>query len=209
MNSLSEAVAYYKVYDADNREFVGIASVDLPELTKPSVDLKGSGIIGNISAPIELAFDSMTATLNFRTISVSAIQFIAPGKKSFVLVMLNQETDISTLNPEFKGYRILLEGKSKSVKLGSIDTGEATNSTCEMEVYHIKVTENSVDVLEISKLGNIFKINGVNYMDLITEGLLNGGNVTFASLTNAINQANGILNGASSIVSQAGGIVGG
>lgn len=180
MNNLSEAVAYYKVYDGESNEYYGIASIELPELTKATVDLKGSGIIGTISAPIEFSLDSMSATLNFRTLSASAVNFIAPGKKSFVLVFLNQETDISTLAPVFKGYRILLEGKSKSVKLGSVNTGEATDTSCELEVYRMKVTESGTDRMEINKLGGIFSINGINYIEYINSGLASGTDVDLA-----------------------------
>lgn len=188
MNRLAEATAYYKVYDANSNEYYGITSLELPQLTKTSIDIKGSGILGTISAPIEFALDSMTATLNFRVVENNMISFLAPGKKSFVLVLLTQETDVSTLAPAYRGWRILLEGKSKSAQLGSVESGESSNSSCELEVYHLKVLENGQEVIDINKLGGVYKIGGVDYMQAINAGLESGTNVDLSLISQTTNE---------------------
>lgn len=185
MNTLAEATAYYKVYNADGTEYYGITSLDFPELKKATTEIKGSGILGSIDAPIEFALESISSTLNFRTLQRNMIKFLDAGKKSFTCVLLTQETDVATLAPVYKGWKVLLEGKSKSVQLGKAESGESSDSSCELEVYHIKVTQDGEEILDINKLGGVYKILGVDYMQTINQGLGNGTNVDLSFVSNA------------------------
>lgn len=185
MNTLAEATAYYKVYDSNSQEYFGVTTLELPELQKSTTEIKGSGILGKIEAPIEFALESMTAKLNFRVLQENMIKFLAPGKKSFTLVLLTQETDVATLAPAYRGWKILLEGKSKNVQLGQAESGESSDSSCELEVYHLKVMENGQEVIDINKLGGVYKIGGVDYMQAINAGLESGSNVNLAGVVSA------------------------
>ncbi len=185
MNTLAEATAYYKVYNADGSQFYGETSFEFPELKKATVELKGSGIIGKIDAPIELALEPISASLNFRTLQQNMIKFLDAGKKSFTCVLLTQETDVATLAPVYKGWKVLLEGKSKSVELGKAEAGESSDSKCELEVYHIKIWQDGQEILDINKLGGVYKILGVDYMQAINQGLGNGTNVDLSFASNA------------------------
>ena len=60
----------FEVYDETDGSdlLLGIADVDLPELEPLTTDLKGAGILGEVSSPVVGHFSDMSLTLKWRTI---------------------------------------------------------------------------------------------------------------------------------------------
>ena len=89
---IQETVINFAVYE-DKTEFMGIASVQLPDLTALSQQISGAGIAGNIEAIIPGHFEAMTCTINFRTTTTAALKLSEPRRHNLDIRVANQVED--------------------------------------------------------------------------------------------------------------------
>ena len=87
-----ETVINFAVYE-DKTEFMGIADVQLPDLTSLTQQLSGAGIAGNIEAIIPGHFEAMTMTMNFRTTTAAALKLSEPRRHNIDIRVANQMED--------------------------------------------------------------------------------------------------------------------
>lgn len=71
-NAVPERLINYRVYN-DASDLLGIASVDLPEIAAMTDTVSGAGIAGEVDSPVLGHFQSMSVTLNWRTIEPAAV----------------------------------------------------------------------------------------------------------------------------------------
>ena len=67
----------FAVYE-DATEFYGMAEVTLPEVAQIAEEVKGAGISGAFNGAFTGQIESMTLTLNFRTVTPYAIKLNEP-----------------------------------------------------------------------------------------------------------------------------------
>ena len=67
VNTISEKLTAFRVY-SDSNDYLGIATVDLPEITAMSDTVSGAGIAGEVETPVIGHYQSMTVTLHWRVI---------------------------------------------------------------------------------------------------------------------------------------------
>ena len=90
--AIDQSVINFAVYE-DKTEFMGIASVQLPDLTALSQQISGAGIAGNIEAIIPGHFEAMTCTINFRTTTTAALKLSEPRRHNLDIRVANQVED--------------------------------------------------------------------------------------------------------------------
>ena len=66
-NSIPERLVNFRVFN-DNKDLLGIATVELPEISAMTDTVSGAGIAGEVDSPVLGHFGSMTCTLTWRTI---------------------------------------------------------------------------------------------------------------------------------------------
>lgn len=159
-NPIPEKVVNYNVYD-DNEKLVGITGdVTLPNLEAMSETISGAGIIGEYDSPTPGHFGSMTVELSFRTLYQKSFSLMRYRGRSLVLRAAQQSYDVSQGQIFHRGLKITIKGIPKTLELGKLAVGGATETKNTLEVLYIKVEENGMKLLEIDKLNGICEIDG-------------------------------------------------
>ena len=77
MGMVDQAVINFACYE-DAKDFLGLASVTLPDVDFIVATVSGAGIAGNVEAPIIGHMNAMTAQLKFRTFSAESLKLLEP-----------------------------------------------------------------------------------------------------------------------------------
>lgn len=154
----------YNAYrNKENRsEFLGTATIDLPEISFISDAVKGSGISGEVEMPALGQTSSMSTTINWNTIDPAAIDLM-----DFETLSLDFRTAQQFFDPNVGGIkseatRISIRGLIKTSNFGSLESGTATGGSTEIEIHYLKIVIAGKEKLEIDKFNMIYRVNGVD-----------------------------------------------
>ena len=154
VNKVPEMVTDAKVYWEGADTMIGVANIDLPEMSSMTTSITGVGLAGEIDAPVKGHFQSMELTINWRTPHVTALQMYG-GKNEY---------DDDCL-------RIVARGRAKSYAPGTLETGNTTDSSNTIEVHYYKVEYEGKTIVEIDKYNYKAIVNGVDLMAQIRKNI--------------------------------------
>lgn len=162
-NLIPERLINFNVYD-DSNLVIGVATVDLPELSAMADTVSGAGIAGEVDSPTLGHFESMTTTINFRTITSRATKLAAQKAHDIVCRGAQQvyETATGTYIPT--PVKVAMRCIPKNVSLGSLEVGAATDTSNEFEVVYIKVWVDGKARIELDKFNFKFIVDGVDQL---------------------------------------------
>lgn len=170
-NKVSERLINFRVYN-DGNDMLGIATVDLPEITPMSDTVSGAGIAGEVESGILGHFESMTTTFTWRTIERKAISLCSQRKAHAVEVRGSQQVyDAATGTYSTVPVRASMRISLKSAPLGTFEPGATTDTEQEFEVLYLKLYVDGKETLEIDKYNFIAKINGVDDLASVRKDL--------------------------------------
>lgn len=170
INPIPERTINYRVYD-DFGALLGVATVDLPDIEAMSDTISGAGIAGEVETPTLGHFGSMTATINWRTITPDAMRLAAQRMHALELRSAQQVTDAGAGEVLSQAVRVVLRGTPKNTSLGSLEVGAATDSSTELEVSYLKIYIANSPVLEIDKFNFVYVVDGVDYLAQVRRDL--------------------------------------
>lgn len=147
----------YRVYK-DGTNLIGIATVDLPDLSYMTDTISGAGIAGEIETPVLGHFQAMSLTLNWRTVNDNAITLLKSEGATLTLRAAQQNLDNAENKLTPVGLKITVKTLPKTSGLGSMEVGATSSTTTELEISYIKIENNDTQILEIDKLNFICKI---------------------------------------------------
>ena len=165
-NVVRETLQNYEVYDETEGSdiLLGTASVDLPELEYLSTDIKGAGILGELTAPVVGHFSNLTTTLHWRTIHRDLTNLAAPFAHILNLRGAIQNYDAATGLMIVSPVEIRLRGLPTKASFGKFEPGEQTDSESELAIDYLKVTVDDEELVELDKLNYVFRVNGTDYL---------------------------------------------
>lgn len=168
---IPEVIHSFNVYDGDGDVMVGITDeMSMADLTSKVATITGAGIAGSYDVPVLGQFDSITQEIPFRILYKPIFEFANPMKQ----VGLNirgaiQVTDKSTGVSDFAGFRYVVKGRCKTMSPGSLKPGDVMGSKVTIEAIYILYEIDNVKLIEIDKLNNIYRINGVDLMEKVRK----------------------------------------
>lgn len=165
-----ENVINFAVYE-DKTEFMGIADVQLPDLTALNWQISGAGIAGTIEAIIPGHFEAMTMTLNFRTTTTAALKLSEPRRHNIDIRVANQVEDTvagKILTESVKHVLVVIPKKDGGGKLAP---ASATDASGEYAVRYWATYVDGVKIREIDPMNRICIINGVDYLADVRKAL--------------------------------------
>ncbi len=167
---MDQSVINFAIYE-DGSEYLGMASVTMPDLTALTQSINGAGIAGNVDAVILGHFDAMTMTLNFRTMTDQSIKLSEPRRHNIDLRIAQQGEDAVKGAVETVAVKHVLVVIPKSDKGGSIAPASPSNGSGEYAVRYWKTYIDGKKVREIDPLNFICEINGVDYLAPVRKAL--------------------------------------
>ena len=163
----------FEVYynNAGSARWLGIGTVDLPEIVEKTVDISGVGLLGDVAMPAPSMFESMEATIHWRTIHEDLTILSAPITHSLTLRSAQTNYDGATGEVLTQAVKILIQGLPKNTTLGKFEQASETESETTLEVLYLKITVDGNDLTEIDKFNYVRKVNGADYLTATRSAL--------------------------------------
>ncbi|MBM7580008.1 phage major tail tube protein [Jeotgalibacillus terrae] len=169
MPKIPEKVWNFKAYD-DTDELIGITGeITLPNLEAMSETVSGAGIMGEYESTNPGHFGSLTIELPFKSLSQKNFSLMKSTGRPIVLRAAQQSYDSTAGRIMHRPLKITLKGQPKSLTLGKLSPGAATETTNVMEVLYIKIEENNTVLLELDKLNYVFILDGEDMLKDLTK----------------------------------------
>ena len=152
---------YYK-----GTALVGLTGeISLPDFEGMTETLSGPGILGEIEEVIIGQFGSMEIEIPFRILDDDAFKIMSPvSVLDLTLRASEQYTVKSTGAIDYKGMRVVVRGRQKKLASGTIKQGGAMDASVTVEITYIMIEQNGKKKIELDKLNNVYKVNGVDLL---------------------------------------------
>ena len=160
----------YKIYK-DGANLIGVGTVELPELSFMTDTLSGAGIAGEIETPVLGHLQTMSCTINWRSVTKEALSLLQTEGATLTLRAAQQEMDGATNALSAKPLKIVLKTLPKTATLGSLEIGASAGTSTELEVSYIKIEEGGEEILEIDKINFVCRVNGKDSMTGVRSAL--------------------------------------
>lgn len=160
----------FKCYN-EGDDMLGITDVSLPELAYLTDTIKGAGIAGEIDAPVIGHFQSLSTTINWRSLIEDNIKLFAPKTYHFDFRGSVQIYDEGSGEFKTKAVKCVMKCMPKTGTLGNFDPATTMGTSGEYEVTYLKISIEGKEYVEIDKLAFICRIDGVDYLAKVRRDL--------------------------------------
>lgn len=155
-----EQTVAFRIYHR-GRDYLGVASVELPQVQYMNETLSGSGIAGEIDNPTIGITQSMTAKMAFTAITDEAFAALDwTDTALYECYSALQVSDDANGARDSIPYQLNILGRPKSFPLGSLEQGKKHGNELELEVTRLQILMDEVEKLLIDKLNFIYRVNG-------------------------------------------------
>ena len=171
-NIISNKVIAYNVYNRENNKSVKVGDtteVTLPEIEELTDTISGAGILGEIDLPTLGQIGSLSLEIAFRSSNQETLSLL--GSNNIEIRWVNDAIDTSTGKTKTIANKAFLTVKRKKFAEGKLEAGAAQDGSVEFEVLAYRRIMDGKEVLNIDKLNNIYKINGIDQLTDITKNL--------------------------------------
>lgn len=165
MNGIPDKVNMMNVY-YDGKRLLGLSGeIKLPDLESMSETLSGPGILGEIDAPTPGHFSSIELEVPFRTLDTDMFDMIKSLSVIPLTIRASQQYLSSSEGIWCKQLRIVTQGLFKSSTGGTLKQASPTGSSLKMELLYYMVEVDRKQRIELDKLNEVYKINGVDVLE--------------------------------------------
>ena len=162
-NLVPEVINDYNVYGQDGLLLIGLADeITLPKISSKKTTLSGSGILGEIDAPVPGQIESSEMQIKWNHLYSDAARMMNPKEKVQITISAAQQTANKEGGVVYKGLRIVCSGHPKEIDLGTLKRGDTMGATTTLELLTYKVEVDSQVIFDIDKLGGKYVVNGVD-----------------------------------------------
>lgn len=150
----------FKVYEKGS-EYLGLASVALPDVSRKSFTVNGAGIGGDFDLPVCGQFDAMSMTINFRDDAPGASKLFTFRRHTIELRSAHEDYYEASGKINIHSHKYVCEVIPKSQKNGTLAPASAQATSGDFSVLSFKEYING-------KL--IRNVNPTTYTDMDEEG---------------------------------------
>ncbi len=149
------------------KELEDVTSIELPEIAIGTYEVKGSGIMGTIEMPSLSKVESMQTTIEYRSSTKNNLENLTPGihevQTAFVKDVVGGDGVTSA-----DGNKVFMQVRTKNHKIGTITNGENMSASATYEVMSYRMVDGfGIEILNIDKIKQIYRILGVDYWEQI------------------------------------------
>ena len=169
-NDVMEQNINYEVYVEGNR-YLGTASVDLPEITYLTNEIKCAGVAGSIEVPTLGHLDNAEVTLHWRSIFERQTSLLAQNAIMMSLRGAMHKYDAATGILRPLPVRIDVRCLSAGATLGKLEPSEQTDTESKFNIDYIKITIDGAKVFEHDLFNYIHEVDGYDYLSAVRAAL--------------------------------------
>lgn len=161
---LPEQTIAFRIFH-DGTDQIGVATIDLPELSYMTESLSGAGIAGEIDSPTLGMTESMTLKMSFNSVYPEIYNMLDWTRSNlFECYAAVQMSDPATSMRTSVPLRVNVVGRAKSFPLGSLEPGKKQGNEQELEVTRLEVLLDGEEKLLIDKLNFIHRVDGTDLL---------------------------------------------
>ena len=164
----------YAIYNRKGkipRRIADTTEVTLPDLEYLTETISGAGMNGELDAPTLGQLASAVLSIAARSLGEHAIEISAPETQHLELRWACMEMNEATGAVEPKDKKIIFKGVPKKLALGKLAPNSAEEPSIDLEMLYLKYIVGGVERIEIDKLNDVFKVNGVDYNEKVRNML--------------------------------------
>ena len=162
-----------KLYDKKrgNKLLADVTTLTMPDLELLSETFRGAGVNGELGLPTYGQFGSLVVEVSHNGLSKDTIKTFGMEAQELEHRWASQVLNSETGNSEVVGKKLIFRGLPKKLGLGSIEPNKAEESSSAFELVYMKYVIGNDAVIEIDKLNDVFKVDGVDYSAAIRNVL--------------------------------------
>lgn len=165
-----QAIDNFELYE-DSTNFLGIASVTLPDLGFLTTTLNGSGIGGNITAVMVGQMEEMSLTVNWRNLTNESASLSTPKRHDIDLRAALQVENPISRTIEFRSIKHVMTVIPKKITGGQIAPATTGDAGSEYAVRYWAFYIDGVRQWELDPFNHVCEVNGVDYSADIRRAL--------------------------------------
>lgn len=169
-NKIIERLINFNAYD-ETGEFLGVTSVDLPELESMTETTSGAGIAGEVESPLLGHYGSLVTTFKWRSITLAAMKLSQQRAHLVDLRGSQQVYDAAMGIYQTMPVRATMKIVPKNVSLGTFEPNATTDTEQEFEVLYLKLRVDKRVAVEIDKYNFKAVINGYDALASVRSDL--------------------------------------
>lgn len=163
----SEQTVAFRVYHKGS-DYLGMATLEMPQIQYMTETLSGSGIAGEIENPTIGITQAMSCKFSFNSISEDLFKSLNWTETAlYECYSALQITDDATGVRDSVPYQINFLGRTKSFPLGSLEQGKKHGNEVEMEVTRLEFLLDGTEKLLLDKLNFIHRVDGTDLLQKV------------------------------------------
>ena len=163
MNTIPTKINRYNVYNKGNR-LLGVGEeMTLPDFEPSSETVTGAGILGEIDDPTVGYFSNQELEIPFRLLDKETADMMDMTKA----VQLEIRGAQQTTNTE--GDIEVVRGRGGKLTTGKVKAGSSMDTKITLTTLYILIDVDGKTVVELDKLNEVYKVNGVDVLAKIKE----------------------------------------
>ena len=165
---IPEVINNFNLYLSGNKLGGHTGEVQLPDFEAITQTVSGAGVLGEYEAPVIGHYGSMEQEIPFRCINEDYFKMISPGNSvELTLRGAIQYVRGDTQNVDQMGMRVVFRGRCKKIAIGKVKQRESMESGITLELTYILVEMDGKKRVELDKLNDVFKLNGVDQLSKV------------------------------------------
>ena len=169
-NTIPEKGINFKVY-LEGGEMLGIAEGTIPSLEAMTSEVKGAGIAGTIESIVLGHFSSTTFSLTWRTVTKDFMKLFDHKTHEIDLYSATQMYDAGLGEYRVVQLHVFLKADTKTSTPGNLVVGDNMDTQTEFEVRYMKIELDGKEWVEMDKLNDIYKVDGVDRLAEVRTAL--------------------------------------
>ncbi len=167
---MQEGVINFAIYE-DGVEYLGVAEISLPDISRITAEIQGTGMNGTLNSPIIGNFEAMTTTFNFKTPSPEQSSLFEGRVHTLDCRAAIQERDPVTGEINVIPYKYILKVTPVKQSLGKLAPSSTSDGSGEYATSYIAHYIDGKKVTEIDILNFICIINGNDELAKVRKAL--------------------------------------
>lgn len=165
MYGIPEVINSYNMY-LNGNQLIGLSGeVSLPDFEPITETISGPGILGEYETTLPGMFNDMEIEIPFRTLVDDVFKLMNSNKVlDITLRGAMQVTNKSNGLSDQVGIRVVIRGKNKKLKSGSMQNGKAMDASVTVGILYILIEVDGKKKLELDKLNSVFIVDGVDLL---------------------------------------------
>ena len=152
----------FAVYE-DSDEFVGMASVTLPDKNQKVITVNGAGVGGDVEVPINGHYDAMVLTMAFKNYSPRVARLREHRRHNIELRVAQQNEDPVSGQLVTDAVKHVMVIVPKSASGGTVAPAAPGDMNIVSSVRYWATFVNGVKLDEIDQFNRVDIVNGIDY----------------------------------------------